>query len=145
MLISSNISVMVTTNNADKRQLCICLGHGKLTFQREQCRDVSAACNAGIPSGLLPSNSLWVYAPLLFWCTGVILNPWCVLLDQIIIDIIKKKAKSSDWKQKQKPSSQQSFPAFDIGEHLGGLCRNSWWSSCNSLWYTKNKQKTPLL
>lgn len=52
MLISSYIAVMVMTNSADKRQLSICLGHGKLTLGGELCRDVNAACNAWLPSWL---------------------------------------------------------------------------------------------
>jgi len=40
------------TNSADKRQLSVCLGHGKLTLQGELYHDVNVVCNAWIPSWL---------------------------------------------------------------------------------------------
>lgn len=59
-----------------------------------------------------------------------------------------KKAKSSDWRKKKKEKKkncQQSFPAFDTGEYLGGLCGISWWSSCNSLWVHQKQTKNPFV
>lgn len=67
MLISSHIAVMLMTNSADKRQLSVCLGHGKLTLWGELYRDVNVVRNAWIPSWLyvLSLNSPCFYAGLL--------------------------------------------------------------------------------